>query len=253
MRHADWVFFSLCTGESHSALDRLIVNVVPTILERGLHDRWFFLRHADRFGLHLRLRLRAPSGKAAELRRVVEPMCRQAVAELGVGGVLVDGCAPELARLADPPAAAAAELLFECSSQVAIDALRGGRDGLFRRLEIAAELMSVTLAAFGSSWEAAEFWRHYAARAADVAEPPAPVRAPMPRPSLPLPIAAAILLARWREALDSWAHHYRALDRPPAAEELAAHCLHLMNNRLGVSMAAEVQLARWLAERAEAA
>jgi thiopeptide-type bacteriocin biosynthesis protein len=249
MRQSDWIYFGLCVGDARGGMDHLLLDAVPRLLARGLHDRWFFLRYADARGPHLRLRLRARRDGAPALREELEPMCRRAVDELGGSGVFVDTYEPEHARFGGPAGTDVAEELFERSSELALDALRAERAGCFTRFELAVELMTLVLAAFPAPRSEASFWQLYTrrARAADGAAASARLPSTLRGPAW---LAMQTPLARFQAALARCAARYQAVRPRPSAEELAAHFLHLTNNRLGIAPRAEAVLAERLAVRA---
>lgn len=238
--HAGWLFVRLYAGRTASAFDRLVADAIPAVLARGLHERWFFLRYADEGGPHVRLRLRPRPGLGDELAAALEAMAREAGARAAF-----DVYVPELETFGGTAGIAIAEELFELSSEIAIELVRNEQAGGGARRAHCAELMALVVAAFPPPGVEQRFWSLYAQRMGGGAARATPALATSSVPTA----AAGALIERWRAGLERCAARYRELATRPAPEALAAHFLHLMNNRIGVSIADEARLAAQLAAR----
>ncbi len=244
---ASWLFVRLYAARATRAarasdgFDRVLADGIPQVLARGLHERWFFLRYADGVGPHLRLRLRPRPGRTDELTAALEAMTGEAGAE-----AVFDVYVPELDTFGGPTGMAIAEELFELSSEIAIQLVRDHQAGGGPPRALCPDLMALVVAAFPPRGGEQRFWWLYAQRLGSGTAGAAPVVSGVPA------AAAGALLERWREGLQRSATRYRELATRPPSEALAAHFLHLMNNRLGVSIGEEARLAALLAERAAA-
>jgi thiopeptide-type bacteriocin biosynthesis protein len=236
---AEWLFIRLYAGPTSGGFDRLLVDAIPRVLARGLHDSWFFVRYGDDAGPHLRVRLRPRPGCADELIAALEALAGEAGA-----GSAFDVYVPELDKFGGPAGMAIAEELFELSSEIAIQLVRNEQVGGEPRRAICADLMALVIAAFPPRGVEQRFWSLYAQRLGGGTAGATPVASAAPT------AAAGALLERWREGLQRSAGRYRELATRPPSEALAAHFLHLMNNRLGVGIREEARLAALLAGRA---
>jgi hypothetical protein len=258
-----WVYHRLYVDAGFEAIEHLIVEVVPRVLEEGGFDRWFFLRFLDEDGLHLRLRVRATDdadalaermrplleagveaadrAPAGDYRPTIVPPPELAAPYLrslrGAGDRVVrTPYEPEVERFGT--GLDTAERIFERSSRIALHVLAEERRGGPGRKVLAPPLMCEVALAFGVSRP--EFWDEYAAY----------WLAPVPgllerwRPRFVAKagelarrgtsvLCNAPMLVEWRAALDEGAAAYRATaERRP--RDLAFHFIHLMNNRLGL-------------------
>jgi len=281
--HAAWIYYRVYVDAGFEAIEYLIADVVPSIIEDAAIDRWFFLRFLDEDGLHLRLRVRT-RGDVADLAARIEPalVAGAAAAERARPGAYRPTILPppELAtpylrsrrapgdrvvRTAYEPevdrfgtrGVDTAERLFEASSRAALAVLADERRGGRGRKALAPALMHEVYRGFDTGVDAPSFWNDYAAYWLD----PVPgllarwrprfvakadelvARGATVRAATASPIATA-----WRRALDEAAAGFaRADERRP--RDLAFHLVHVMNNRLGLMPIEEAYFATLLAEQ----
>jgi thiopeptide-type bacteriocin biosynthesis protein len=174
---------------------------------------------------------------------------------------------PEYEKYGGPQGVALAESHFMASSEVAIDILNDEMKGVYSRKTLAPLLMRLAYLMFAPQESAEVFWSQYAkywlggdtpiahdwrlrffekARELDAAG------IPIFTPDSELPEAGAKQLHRWREGLGASLRQYESggiLDRV-ARSSLCSNFIHLMNNRLGISLLEEAYLAT-LCEHAE--
>jgi thiopeptide-type bacteriocin biosynthesis protein len=243
--HNSWLFVRLYASRTSHAFERLIADAIPAVLARGLHERWFFVRYADEDGPHVRLRLRPWPGRGDELAAALDAMASEAGARAAF-----EAYVPELDKFGGPAGMAIAEELFELSSAIAVELVRGEQTAGAPGRALCADLMALVVAAFPPPGIEHRFWSLYARRLGAAAASSLPAAAAA---AATTPANAGAVLERWRAGLERCAARYRELATRPPPEVLAAHFLHLMNNRLGVSIAEEAQLAALLAERSAAA
>lgn len=157
-----------------------------------------------------------------------------------------------------------AEHLFQASSEIVMRLLIDERAGRCSRKTLAPILMQDVLDAFPPAQGAPTFWERYARYW--LGEDPAQIAAwqplfmakaetlrsrglPVVVPDKQLPEAAVQHVRTWRATLKVATNAYASLDEEPARRhngELAAHFVHLMNNRLGLLQLEEAYLATLL-------
>lgn len=285
-RSNDWVYLKLYAGLASDRLEWFLTEVTPRVIDHAGWDRWFFLRYIDETGLHLRLRLRAAPGTAAELVRAVHPVCEDGLLALaaqpastyrplvttgGVApaprsfvGVVPDVYEPEYDKFGGGAGVAIAEQAFQASSEIALAILRDERLLDRPRKTLLPSLMCAAIDAFAPRADHVEFWRRYAEfwlhelgagafswRERFVAKSYALADAgeSVVTPDADLPVESRGHLTRWRDALADAARAYRGVPNT-SAPLLASQFVHLMNNRLGCHALDEAYLATLLEERA---
>ena len=284
-RNDDWVYLKLYAGLASDRLEWFLTDVTPRVIEKRGWDRWFFLRYFDDTGLHLRLRLRAVPGGAAELSRAIQPLCEDGLFGLaarpastyrpmvtfGEGpaprnfvGVVPDVYEPELDKFGGPAGVAIAEQAFQASSEIAIAIMRDERLLDQPRKTLLPSLMCAAVDVFAPNADHVELWRHYAeywlrelgasaygwrerfqAKSRRLAETGYNVVTP----DADLSVEGRAHVTRWREALAETARAYRGVPNG-GGPLLASQFVHLMNNRLGCHALDEAYLATLLEERA---
>ena len=148
---ADWLCAYVYTDEPlRDVLVREVAPLVRGVRDRGLAERFFFIRYWEK-GAHLRLRF---LGDPDELRAELLPSMERCFGRHRVECVPYE---PEIDRYGGPEAIAIAEDCFDLSSRVALDILRETDDDGARG---AAMLLHAALAyVFGMSRaEAAAFF-----------------------------------------------------------------------------------------------
>jgi thiopeptide-type bacteriocin biosynthesis protein len=132
---ADWLTFRLYGAREHqdAVLFEVVAPLVAAARAAGELAQWFFLRYVEPGAAgrdHVRLRLRAAAGKDAALRRRV----RRAITPARQAGLLVavdeTDYFRETARYGGPAALAAAEALFEASSELLLALLAAEEAGV---------------------------------------------------------------------------------------------------------------------------
>ncbi|MCY0922762.1 MULTISPECIES: thiopeptide-type bacteriocin biosynthesis protein [unclassified Streptomyces] len=177
--------FARATGED---TDAFLVEDLAPLLDGLVSDRratsWFYVRHVDVDGPHLRVRVRdlTPAGVAA-LHAEATLLVKE---RLGEGAEVHEApYIPETERFGGPAALPVTEDVFALSTRVALDGLaRTGHGG--ERLALAGDLAQATAAALGMDrYEAARWlrWQTTGWRwSEDVLHTPAPVPAPRAEP-----------------------------------------------------------------------
>jgi thiopeptide-type bacteriocin biosynthesis protein len=263
----DQHWFSAHVFTAHP-LDLVLSRLVPAVLDgarqRGLADRFFFIRHWQ-FGPHLRLRLRATAPDAEpELRALLktnaaeffeslspassmtERQYSELAARLGVmePGTEAGTLAPndslafiryqaETAKYGRGPALSAVEACFStCSEQ----ALAAATDSPTQRLAHCFALLAGTSrpTAQPASWQTPLAVEQYRRRRAVLLPVARAARAASNRPTTAE--ADPDPLARW------FASFRRARDISADPDRLADHLSHLACNRLGVRLDQEATL-----------
>jgi thiopeptide-type bacteriocin biosynthesis protein len=174
---------------------------------------------------------------------------------------------PELEKYGGEPGMPVAAAVFETSSQIAISVLRADLAAEYSRKTMAPCLMAIVADIFWPRNPAA-LWNNYAtywlggdtAFARDwrerfllQADRLREANTPVVAAPEELPPEAAALLADWSKALRTGHKRYQRMrtfqDFPSA--QLGLHFIHMMNNRLGLSMLEEAYLATLLEARAD--
>ena len=147
-----------------SAADRLLLDTVAPLaqhcLDAGWARRWFFIRYAAG-GPHLRLRLDVTAATVEDCRQWIESTAT--VDTSAVTSLIWSPYDPEVERYGGPPAVTVAEELFCRSSGTAVELLRRLPEGdRAARLGKATLASLVLLHVFtGSARRAAELCRNY--------------------------------------------------------------------------------------------
>jgi thiopeptide-type bacteriocin biosynthesis protein len=119
---SEWIFFKLYTGQG--TLDHVLRTLVPALVkearERGLAERWFFLRYADPRP-HLRLRFQGP--RASELFQLLYEKTRPLLEEGRLASVQLDTYERELERYGGEEGVSLAEKVFEADSECALSVI----------------------------------------------------------------------------------------------------------------------------------
>ncbi|MES0824968.1 thiopeptide-type bacteriocin biosynthesis protein [Ruegeria sp. SCP11] len=262
-----WIYRRLYTGSVRNGLDRLIVDLMPSVLDLPNLDGWFFIRFADSSGPHLRLRVRLPSQQASEFDaiclRALQALPRQppflyrsalAVGQFGyvvpdhaVIRVAEDEYLPETDKFGKT-SMGFAEDLFECSSHVATQILEHENRGYYSRKSIVIALMDEARRRFVPAIEPENYWEDYArlwfstsGEVGDVIWRKLEDKAVRLADQgdladvLSLPERARPLGEVWARALEKSANNYRETpEEAISPEKLAGSFAHLMNNRLGL-------------------
>lgn len=183
----NWVYLKTYLGQTIDRFDHLIIEVCENLLAGDDFDRWFFLRHVDEQGLHLRVRCRARAGAHEQLNSRATTICENALREIlsrapgryrpmvippgwedgprkatgAANGVVPGTYEPELDKFGGVCGMAIAEQTFEVSSRVAVTVLRHEAHGYYSRKDIAAQLMAEAVRAFAPEENGSAFWRQY--------------------------------------------------------------------------------------------
>ncbi|MEU9418909.1 thiopeptide-type bacteriocin biosynthesis protein [Streptomyces sp. NPDC048272] len=177
--------FARATGED---TDAFLVEDLAPLLDGLVSDRratsWFYVRHVDVDGPHLRVRVRdlTPAGVAA-LHAEAALLVKE---RLGEGAEVHEApYVPETERFGGPAALPVTEDVFALSTRVALDGLARTAPG-GERLALAGDLAQATAAALGMDrYEAARWlrWQTTGWRwSEDVLHTPAPVPCPRVAP-----------------------------------------------------------------------
>ena len=238
---ADWLSFHTYAA-TVPALQPLLESVVtPFVTSLADHDpaiRWFFIRYRDQNGAHIRLRLGGPLDLLVDVQR-------RGLVELA--DVRIRLYSPEYDKFGGPVGVAAAERLFHAASVTALGCF--GPDYWPLRLataalhltEVTGQLPSAARAAFLT--DSAAYWTGQAGLASAAVDRLAvPFRRAL---SATLPTVRAD--NQIREGVQRYAASLRAA-LPPERTDLLAQHVHLMNNRLGLTLLEEGLLAHTLDE-----
>lgn len=281
-----WTYHRLYPADWAGA-DAALIHLAAVLGRPDAQHPWFLLRYQDEGGLHLRVRLHEShplAGAGLEdllqgaLHAAAQPVGGEEVERLRfvrlpeppappptVARLVADQYAPEHEKYGDGAMLEAAHRLFVASSAVALDLLILRRDGagpvrpvvphLFAaavRQGVAPGREAAFLDRFCDFWLGflkadidtmrRQFTNHHALlrqrRAVIVAEPDA----------LAAPCMAA--LRHWQQALVALRQDMRALGADaPRLERLAGNAIHLMNNRLGLTVMDEAWLSFLLKQR----
>ncbi len=286
-----WTAWHLHLGSPSRALhDRVALGVVAPVVAALPGHPWFFLRFWQS-GPHLRFRVRDldPSAAAdvqAELAgrlatvgvpRAGEPpvdvaayadgAARLAAGEQGpdarVRPLLAPGVhpapyEPEVERYGGPALLADSEALFQTSSEAVLGYLASGRGGEppVPRTAVAARATAVAAAVLGGAGERAAYHAHgvrawsewallsghpqAAVDAASAVGPDAPAVPDAPGPFAP-----------WQRGLAALAARVRA-ETPHHPGGLVSSHVHMLHNRLGLTLLDELRTYAWLAATATA-
>ncbi len=244
------------------------VTALGARLRRPDVTAWFFLRYVDDGGVHVRVRARARGANTMlTLRDDIEDTLR----------VATNGAPQERRRVEEAPyepetdaygveTMATAEEVFVESSCIAL-AILGGASGNGRgKRRLALRMMESARVAFAGNAPDV-FWQRYsdhwiamvegdraALRSAIAAKCEAVARAGgrVIVDDTQLSPDELHLLARWADACANAARAYDRSTEPVASNPsiLAARFVHLMNNRLGISIIEEAHLAALLRSHA---
>ena len=221
---AEWLYLQLYPRDL-AAMDALVRGGVAEAVRAARAaapiDRWHFLRFLDEDGPHVRLRLRGSADALGAAQAAMAPA-------LAGAWVRLELYEPELDKYGGPAGVAAAERVFEASSELALAALARPCAEASRR-GLALDLMRRAAGVFLAAGQHAAFWAAYA-RYWDA---PGEVRAAAPAPRLD------VAAADYTGALADCA---LAIDPRHAC----FHHVHLTNNRLGVYPREEALLAAQL-------
>lgn len=255
---SEWVFAKAYGGSATA--DTLLVDIVrPTsraLQEKGLIDRWFFIRYADP-GEHVRWRLQVPKGASTgTVRRRVERALADAVDRQLAWRVAFDTYEREVERYGGPDAMLLAERWFHADSEAVVDILheldaRGGPDdrGLATLLSIdrlladlgfdlgtRAEVMRDARERFGREFKVdAAFRRALGDRLRPVGRTLETLVTAGPEPGSVLGAVAAALARRSRRSRRTLASLERCVRDGRAARsvfELSFSYVHMTVNRL---------------------
>jgi thiopeptide-type bacteriocin biosynthesis protein len=265
-----WLHYALYPGDGELLDDLVRTAVAPAVARAAVHgpaERWFFLRYTDDLGPHVRLRFGGRSAAIDRIYREVDPLLRTALAELTASrarGTAEVGCHHgfyelELDKYGGPAGVAAAEVLFQASSEAAIGLLAAG-DLAARRRATALVLMSVAAASALRPAGVPEFWQRYEWHWSGGDQPGAAARRARYRDLAGNRAATAAvqvaevahgpligrLLRGYQDALLTHRDALAASGGPIASADSAFHQVHLTNNRLGIPPAEEGYLARLL-------
>jgi thiopeptide-type bacteriocin biosynthesis protein len=272
----DWLYYRIYLpglGEIRDVVENVVAPSIRKFTAAHPSLKWFFLQYIDQFGFQLRLRLNASAPILASLEPVLDARFAEAIDDPRVGGgpdrigtidrpIVKRLYEPEYAKFGGPEGVALAQKLMQIGSETAL-CFAQPRYRPKRILLGAAHthLMVGTL----PEAEQTSFLHHYAWYWSARGRHDAPWRPQdaVLAPNDPATRRRAVRLARQVEAVltqpedrstlagytDRFWSTVRAF-RPERSEHLiAAHHIHLMNNRLGLVPAEEMRIARllWLA------
>jgi thiopeptide-type bacteriocin biosynthesis protein len=284
---SNWLYYRIYLGAATTKSEHLITGPFQQISRLDGVRQWFFLRHTDEGGQHLRLRVEASADRET-LRRQVEPILNHALTLLpGLpdatyrptvtppGGdqstvqpghsnlvrVEADEYRPDV-EIFGASGVVVAEHLFCASSEAAVRILMDERDQLYSRKSLIPQLMDATTQAFlpGSAREVwadyADYWlclmpalrERWQPKFAEKAAQLRAQRISVLASDADLGEGAVAVLRTWRAVTSASARAFASLPDRPAVRDLLFHFLHTMNNRLGVNPLEEAYYSTLLAE-----
>jgi len=277
-RDDEWLYIKFYVGSHLDRLDDLIVSALAPIVTETRPKQWFFIRYYDSGGPHLRIRLRCPRSESKACFFLAKEICKRALEGLSaqkqfaykpffpkpahsasslahVPHVCRARYAREFSFYGGDRGVELAEEVFHVSSQIALAALRVESKGQLNRKCVILDLMlHVDLKRLGAN---KRFWRVYADYWLSIAQIAQPEiwRKRFLRNHDALVFVGetrkrgstnAQYRNRWNEALErANAAHHQIFSEPMPLAKLASF-IHLMNNRLGVSLIEEAYLATLL-------
>ncbi|MEU9505929.1 thiopeptide-type bacteriocin biosynthesis protein [Micromonospora sp. NPDC048170] len=229
---ADWISFhtyATSVPALQPVLESVVAPFVAGLSEHGALVRWFFIRYRDQNGPHVRLRVGGPLDLLADVQR-------HGLVELA--DVRVRLYAPEYDKFGGPGGVAAAERLFHAASEAALGCF--GPDYWPLRIATAAlhltevtdRLPRASRVAFLA--DSAAYWIGQVGLTSTAVDRLAvPFRRAL---NATLPVVRAD--ARIRDSMQRYATTLRE-ELPPTGTDLLAQHVHLMNNRLGLTLLEE--------------
>jgi thiopeptide-type bacteriocin biosynthesis protein len=286
----EWLYYQLFPG-GLPKMDTLIRQLVGTAgrmaMEQGA-DRWFFIRYLDERGPHVRFRARGRRGSIDALQRRLDVLFRAGIPEVarsrGTGpptlvrlpfpqpevnnhtGFVTRIYEPEWDKYGGAVGVDLAEIVFQVSSQVALEVLELTADDAVARAAVALALMRCAARRTIPPAHERAFWDRYfwhwsggeRARAETVRS--WVMRASQRGADHFLPASSTMLAdVRFRPLIERYAdvlqttfgdgHAHQALLVAP--DELLFHHTHMTNNRLGLTAIEEAFLAGVLLQIAD--
>lgn len=286
MAHSEWLYYQIYPGH-FERLDRVIRDIVAPAVEaarqaEGL-QRWFFLRYIDHArGVHIRLRFQGQphvldaleprisaliAEKLADIREA-EPEPTRRLVPLpappplsGYVGYELGIYEPEYEKYGGEDGVRFAEQVFQTSSEIALEVLRGEDAPMGQRAVTALLLMQAAAEVAVEAERRDAFWEEYTAywcgegQLAAAGQIQAHLRSAAARRRDVAASQRAHHLGKdhvrrqveaFRAAIRDNLAAARDQGLPVTAEHLGFHHIHLMNNRLGITPLEEAYLAQLL-------
>jgi thiopeptide-type bacteriocin biosynthesis protein len=242
-RRPEWLYYRVQVDPA-GAGDPLLCSVVQPVMQRLRAEvqelRWFYLRFLDATGLHVRWRLSAGRTALNHVERVVD--------EALAGAYTKSVYEPETHKFGDM---AAAEQLFQLSSETALDLLSTGSGG--NRAALAAALMLALVEGLPREQRLSflhQYSWYWSGGPAKRSWSPVPSTARTRAKADGLRAAAdSVLASPSGEVINSFSRRFWATAREATGRTdyfQLFHHLHLADNRLGVFPPAEAMIARLL-------